>query len=96
MLAITPIQNSYYRNNLKQNNNNLSNKVEYRNIDYLPNAYLPFWGKSTYDKAQKSLWYDTYIKYGNEKASEASILRQLLDLTLSFLLSLLYLLYLLS
>ena len=79
MLAITPIQNSYYRNNLKQNNNNLSNKVEYRNIDYLPNAYLPFWGKSTYDKAQKSLWYDTYIKYGNEKASEAGILRQLFD-----------------
>lgn len=40
---------------------------------------LSFGANFTYDKLDKSKWYDTYIKYGNEKESEAQVLKTLFD-----------------
>ena len=63
--------------------NNLTNTPQYINANKSngnhniyshmhKKANLSFGANFTYDKLDKSKWYDTYIKYGNEKESEAT------------------------
>lgn len=71
MLTISPIINSKprYFNKLSHNQIGSYNKPNSSSVSFGANF--------TYDKLDKSKWYDTYIKYGNEKDSEVKILRSL-------------------
>ncbi len=74
MLTISPFINSKYQycNNIKPKQQAiLHNKPNYSNVSFGANF--------TYDKLDKSKWYDTYIKYGNEKDSEAKVLKTLFN-----------------
>lgn len=73
MLTISPIIHSKprYFNKLTHNQVGSYNKPNSSSVSFCANF--------TYDKLDKSKWYDTYIKYGNEKDSEAKILRSLFN-----------------
>ncbi len=73
MLTISPIINSKprYFNKLNHSHVGSYNKSNSPSVSFGANF--------TYDKLDKSKWYDTYIKYGNEKNCEAKVLRNLFN-----------------